>query len=538
MSVDTRVKLIEFNQYGSSGPEDRLLLFAARAKDLYRWAGIPRKGWHIRMLYQRWVKPVRASALSEFWTRAARPRRELGELYILGPTAITLAIQEEIEIIGGEEVRLHYNDVVDLDLDPTANVGRLALLVKPRVLARLSPDQREKVQEYAASGPLRDLPDCEHDYVLEFAYQLEQMAVDPAWFAAENNVSDSDLRELVIAFEALCRPALVVDGQHRLRGAAESSDEVWLPVVAMPHCTWEEQIYQFIVINEKAEKVDSGLLTDIFGSSLTRHEQKEIRNRLSRARVDVEARIASVVANRDPRSPFYGMVRVPIGTSGTVSPSAYISDTTIRLLIDGGGRGAVGWRSDDDFYEICVKPRLPLRADWDSWTNGKWIEYWFAFWRTVAEYFNSQAEGDGHHPPLWNESTQTNLTKAATLRTIQRLFIDKYVDSMLKIEAMRPLLVEALGEDNADEKIKRKQLEEALPESPEAFAQFVVDRFLKYLPVRIFAAPWVGSLDDAEGLSNLYAELEKAFDRTRAGKTYRIGNRDVFAAASASNDDE
>jgi hypothetical protein len=527
--VDATVPAIEFHQYGDkSSDSDRLILFAAPAKVLALWAGVPRKGWRIRMLYQRWVTPSRERDLSLFWERAARPSKDKGEDYILGPTAITLAVQSAIRVENGV-IRLTYDSPIDFAADPTNNLQRLAKEILPRVRGRLNSAKASFLDTFR-SNPLGALPETGHDYVLEFALQLAQMEADPRWFIDENAVSDDELREMIEALEALCRPAIVVDGQHRLLGAAEADADVTLPVVAMPHSSWGEQVYQFIVINEKAQKVDSALLTDIFGSSLTQEEQSAIRDRLARARVDVEARIAAVIANRDERSPFFGMVRVPIGGAGANS-DAYITDTTIRLLIDGSTRNARGWRSDDDFYAAFVNPTFSERAEWDSWTSGLWRPYWFKFWETVAAYYNEQAVKEGQQP-LWDSKRQTNLTRAATLRTLQKLFMDKMIAHMMQLGEIYPMLADAVGAENAGAVLAKRRQEDSIPRELEQFSTFITSRFLQYVPVRIFLAPWVSSLDDAEGLAELYSELEKAHDRLKAGQVYRVGNRQIFSTAN------
>jgi hypothetical protein len=417
---------------------------------------------------------------------------------------------------------------IDLAADPTNNLHRLAQIVAPKVASRLTPQQQAIVNEFRVN-PLVELPEVSHDYVLEFALQLAQMEVDPAWFVSENAIEDDEVREMVVALEALCRPALVVDGQHRLLGAAEANVDVVLPAVAMPHCNWPEQVYQFFVINEKAQKVDSALLTDIFGSSLARHEQIEIRDRLARARVDVEARIAAVVANRDIQSPFFGMVRVPVGGLGAQNSGAYITDTTIRLLVEGSTRHSRGWRSDDEFYEYFVHPTIHDRLEWDSWTAGHWRAYWFQFWHTVKEYYNAQSV-KAKTDVLWDSQRQTNLTKAVTLRIVQKLFIDKMIERMRRLDQIRPILEEELGPDNAAAVIEKRRIDNALPPIEE-FSGFVVDHYLNYLPVRIFLSPWVRSLDDEQGRSELYSELERAYERTQSGQVYRISNRAVFDVA-------
>jgi hypothetical protein len=527
--VDARFPVIEFHQYGSERETDRLYVFAAPAKVLAAWAGVPRKGWRIRMLYQRWITPQRERDLATFWERAATPNLGIGEDFILGPTAITLAIQEELRI-EGNFIHLSYNSPIDFDADLTNNLQRLANTVLPRVTARLTERQRIIVRDFAES-PLSEFPDVSHDYVLEFALQLLQMQADPQWFIDENAIEAPELREMLVALEALCRPALVVDGQHRLLGAAQANVDVMLPVVAMPHCSWGEQVYQFIVINEKAQKVDSSLLTDIFGSSLARHEQAEIRDRLARARVDVEARIAAVVANREPSSPFYGMVRVPLGGVSSGSRTAYVTDITIRLLVEGSARHSRGWRSDDEFYQWFVRPTVDDRVEWDSWTSGQWREYWFAFWHSVKDYYNEQARRSGA-APLWDPTRQTNLTKAVTLRLFQKLFMDKMIERMKRLEQLKSILEEELGLENAQTVVEKRRAENALPADTENFRSVVVDEFLVHIPVRIFLLPWVRSLDDDQGRADLYAELEKAYERGRTGQIYRAQNKSVFDIAT------
>lgn len=63
LMTGARFPLIRFSQFGSKDPSDDLLLFAAPARVLAAWAGIPRKAWHIRMLFQRPITPGREADL-------------------------------------------------------------------------------------------------------------------------------------------------------------------------------------------------------------------------------------------------------------------------------------------------------------------------------------------------------------------------------------------------------------------------------------------------------------------------------------------
>jgi len=517
---------LQFHQFGSNTDRDLLHLFSAPAREITQWAGVPRKGWRIRMLYQRWITENRELELRDFWDAAGQPKPS--EDYIVGPTAVTVALVGAPTITNGR-ITIQHSIPVDFSKPPLDNLKQLADLILPGIRARLNNLKKVIVDEF--SQHLTDpFPDIEHDYVLEFALQLVQMSADPIWFRDHHHVSDLEVDELIKALEAISRPALVIDGQHRVVGAALSAVPVVLPVVAIPNCSWMDQIYQFIVINEKAQRVEGSLLTDIFGSSLTREEQDRLRDRLTRAKVDVEVRIAAVIAGRDPASPFNTMVRLRLQGPPPAGANPYITDLTIRLLIEGGGRDARGWRSDDEFYDEYVKPTFPVRADWENWTSGAWRQYWFTFWRTVATYFDEQAQLllKDTSIKLWNPTEQTNLTKGVALRLFQRLFMEQAIARM-DLRQTKAILDETLGTEKADEILGHKQKELAIPATPELFAHQLRSWFLENgVPVRFFTTPWKRSLDDDEGRAALWYEMSKAYELCSKGERYRVGNRDVF----------
>lgn len=521
--------VIPFHQFQSALPEDELLIFAAPAKALANWAGIPRKGWRIRMLFQRWITAERERDLREFWDTAANPKRDVGQQYILGPTAITVAVQGELKIVDGK-IDITYESPIDLEADPTQNLGRLAAIVRPGIVSRLSDSQKE-VAALFENEPLGSLPDVSHDYVFEFALQLSQMARDPAWFVDENAIAPPELSELIVALEAICRPAIVVDGQHRLMGASGTKEDVWLPVVGIPRCQWLEQIYQFVVINDKAQKVETSLLTDIFGSSLTRNEQRTLRDRLSRANVKVEARIAAVIADRDEKSPFRNMVKVKLKGTAPAGATPYISDTTIRLLIDGSSRNTRGWRQDDEFYELYIKPTFPDREQWESWSSGLWRSYWFAFWQSTRDYYNEQGGKLEPKQTVWDTKVLSNLTKGVTLRLFQKLFMQKACERIDDIVKGSSVIIEELGEEVGRERVTKRIAKVAIKPTPEEFATDIRQWFLESgVPVKFFTHKWIASLDDTEGQELLMEALEKAFKKK---KGFQITKNSIFDVEDA-----
>lgn len=511
--------VIEFHQYAAGHPDDRLLLFAAPAKDIWGWAGVPRKGWKIRMLYQRWITQSRQQEVVSFWDQASTPRQHQEKRYLVGPTAITVAILEEPSISNGK-IQLDYDRPFSLTDSTAEKLGKAATVVVARMSKRLTDDELGVLED---SSKWSD-EEFQYNYVLESLTQIKTAAKDPDRFIVHHQLTDGDALELVTSLEALCRPAVIVDGQHRLYGAAHSqADEIWLPVVAIPNSPWMEQIYQFVIINEKAKKVESSLLTDIFGSSLTPSEQGEIRSQLATSGAAVEERIAAVIAGRNSSSPFYNLVRIRLDGDPPGGVAGFIPEATIRQLIE-GGRGSLGWRSDARFFNRYIAPTYPERTEWDSWSDGLWREYWFAFWQEVRDWYNAQAKS-----PLWTID-QTNLTKAVTLRLYQRLFMEMAISQVENAEASRETLIEVLGEEVANEKLDEIIRNSAIPDSVDEFRTQVREWFLADgVPVRVFEYPWVSSLDDAEGQGELYSEFEDAWKLSKdPAKTYRARNVKVF----------
>ncbi|NYG07760.1 hypothetical protein BJ986_002247 [Phycicoccus badiiscoriae] len=510
--------MIDFHQFSDdASDDDRLLMFAAPAKELDGWVGIPRKGWRVRMLYQRWIAESRKQEVTAFWEQASTPRTDQPKKYLVGPTAITVALFGEPQVEGGQ-ISLQYERPFHSSDDLDTQLSKCAAVVVDRMSGRLDEAELEAFAAFLANPEA----DFGHNYVLESLCQIGWLANDPAAFLAANlDLGEDEKVDLLQSLEQLCRPGLVVDGQHRLYGAAHATNEVILPVVAIPNSPWMEQIYQFVIINEKAQKVDSSLLTDIFGSSLTPGEQAAIRGQLDRTGARVEERIAAVIAARDTASPFYGLVRVRL--EGMESAGGYIPDATIRQLIE-GGRGGRAWRSDDEFYDKFVRPTFADRVAWDSWTDGHWRQYWFAFWDEVRRHYNAKSRSG----PLWH-AEQTNLTKAVTLRLFQRLFIEEALRRVDDVYRMRPGLVRALGEQLADDELARQAGEVVLPADLDDFRQMVREWFLETgVPVRLFENAWVSSLDDSTGQDYLYSELREAFQKVQDGERYTARNKNVF----------
>jgi hypothetical protein len=496
-----------FYQYGHQSNErgGRLVAFSAPAKEITKWAGVPRKGWTLRALYQRILDTTRVSRVSNFFTPV-----EGSLVGNLSPTAVTISlIGSEVipEEPGSFTLILETPDPPSLQ-NLSAEIARLSRELFPAHVRRLSGDARLLLERYAAEEIERDILDASlrpEDYVAFFVGDLVSMARNTAEFLEERGLADDEARRrLLDALYELSKPALIVDGQHRVFGAAEArGPDVSFLICAIPNCSWEEQAFQFVVINEEAKPVDVTVLYDIFGSSLTREEADRVRRRLGPAGKDVERRIAAVIAYRDEDSPFANMVQLRVeDLPPNVNP--YLSPRLIVDLID-GSRALRGFRADPDLLATVVRPSLgDGESDdvWTSWYDGRWRSYWYAFWRAVRDYFN---EGGA---PLWTHAAQTNLTKGVSLKALQDVLLEEMItkarETSDQIETLRGIGVE-------EEKLSRFLEEQRLPSTPEQFYQRIQERFLRGFPRKFFERRWVKSLDTAAGMEALRTILRETW---------------------------
>ena len=143
------------------------------------------------MLFQRWITEGRKKDLAEFWTRASTRDEESGKNYVLGPSAVVVAIQGDPDIKDGKIVLDYESPIEDIDSDIEA-LQVLAELVFEKVNDRLSEESQELVRSFSDDPIVDELPDTGHNYVLEFAYQLVQMKENAAWFVEHNDIDQED----------------------------------------------------------------------------------------------------------------------------------------------------------------------------------------------------------------------------------------------------------------------------------------------------------------------------------------------------------
>jgi len=355
-----------------------LVMFAAPVVDIAMWAGIPQmkrlgEGADVTETagFQREEKESRVNDIAAFMLEPSN--------VIQNPLLAAVQVASDVEVdneSGHCLVRIAPPDLKTLSLRDLLRLAMKGLerripelvdrAVNQSVVQRLRNTLAVQVDGEEGTGggdseviDMAVVPDEEVATAVSLSLFEEESQVHDFYdelkarlFVVEEVDDDEDRRETIGGFgrdflESLVMPVVLVDGQHRLRGALkalenlESSDAGverlaelidgglnpvdarltygrecgrTLPVSLLLSDEPAEHVFQFVVVNQKATPMSSALLGTIVSTSLTQDELDPIRLRLKSAGIELEGSRAIASLSRSPESPFRGLVAT--GVSG------------------------------------------------------------------------------------------------------------------------------------------------------------------------------------------------------------------------------
>lgn len=266
------------------------------------------------------------------------------------------------------------------------------------------------------------------------------------------------------------KPALIVDGQHRLEGAQRSlalrlqSDDMTadqeklvsagvqpddiqqalmkkfdreLPVSLLLDAAPEEHVFQFVVVNQKATPIHKSLLGTIVSTTLSREELATVRERLQRADIELEDSRAVATISRDPSSVFFRKVDRGIGGEGNNLLQANVLSGLIKVFrdLDGGnlyhksGRPyAKIWRERHLASSLIVSDfaEKGFETPYEYWRSlgGPWRPVFYAFWHEIVEYFADEDDEEARN--YWGDTKVSNLFNMVSLNILAADFFSSY----------------------------------------------------------------------------------------------------------------
>ena len=280
-------------------------------------------------------------------------------------------------------------------------------------------------------------------------------------------------REALLSY---LRPVVLVDGQHRLLGALAAAtaklndtssrreverrisegeavetveDDIMrresrlLPVSLLMSDSAEEQVFQFVVVNQKATPVGRALLGTIISTTLSTAELERVASRLKNAGIPLEeSRAVSFMAVRE-ESPFVG--RVDRGLTGGRQDGLQwnVMASLITVFRDlRGGRlfgerrdWAATWRqmhlNESGIVEDYAAGGFASQFDYWRDFDGPWRRVFVAFWERIRGKFADVSREEAHN--YWGRPRTSNLYNKISLTILAADFFQFLVERRRKI---------------------------------------------------------------------------------------------------------
>jgi len=503
---------IRIQQSDSSKP---LVLFAAPATEINEWAGVPQKARITKdenldaelLGFQRDDDADRIAKISQFYLD---PRNVIQNPLLcairnkLGVSVSFTASTDAPQPVVDGHITISYPDLSELSLLELFSGAKSHLeervpdLVSQdppsKLAAKLSKlighdffnDEDESEDENSEHNTNADDEEepleealLSQSHVVEFWRELSARIL-----ILEKLGPEYDEQEFLgfsrEAMEVYLKPVILVDGQHRLKGAIRAAEEAldadeskWqkigeltykgiaaddierdllseksrnLPISLLLDEKADEHVFQFVVVNQKATPVRSALLGTIISTSLADNELQRIAERLESAGIPLQSSVAATFFAKNPASPFANLVARGLNGDGSdLLPWSVLSQLVAMFR---NLRGARYYHdSKIDYADLWKRKYIAQSSICDGWNaadykdpaeywssqDGPWKDVFIEFWKAVkaklakAEYPKA--------PNFWGHPRTSNLFNKPMLFTLATDFFAYLVESRQPIES-------------------------------------------------------------------------------------------------------
>jgi DGQHR domain-containing protein len=201
---------------------------------------------------------------------------------------------------------------------------------KPGAAQRLKNNAHIKtIQAFIHASEENIIPTAVTLAVKPGAYEVEEFEVEGCSLPERVTLAQLNIKP----FKDNNKPALIIDGQHRILALAELPEQPTLLVCAMLGADDLERALHFVVINNKTKRVPADLVKAIF-AELTNQQRESLRKRLSKVGITLgNYEVALDVLNSEKFSPFAGLLDWDINRKGTrrIKPNAL--EASLRAIV-------------------------------------------------------------------------------------------------------------------------------------------------------------------------------------------------------------
>jgi DGQHR domain-containing protein len=259
------------------------------------------------------------------------------------------------------------------------------------------------------------------------------------------------------------KPGLIIDGQHRLRGVLDFSGELELTVIALLGASEEEKAFQFLVVNNKAQKVPKSHITAL----QLNYPQEDLNDRLRKsARMGLTDQIYELlkIVDEDAESPF---------------------------------RGKLDWETNPEEHKWVVPSAIELAfsslrtAERKDLDEDLWIDFFISIWSVVQHDW----------PDLWKDPRPAVTGAESESRLLHKVSIITLFTFLSKL---------LFG--------KADDFDEPLDLSDIPAVKTATSKFLSGLDPQFFTVKWrLGEFDTRQGRDRILRGLNAVYQFKRAG---------------------
>ncbi|MGW8951528.1 hypothetical protein [Streptomyces sp. NPDC055709] len=475
-----------------------LILFSAPAVEIEKWAGVPQR----RRLaeeetsgFQREENRARVRELTEFFS----DHRNVTQNPLLGALQDDANV-EFIELQPGSpfgKLKISYEDYskvpmiellrrlvarleerVDILGDCVVDEDRVAVLLERENLrlnagasdedgeAGSQDDDAEMASEDESSTDDTDdaatVMLAEETHLVDFYTELRGRIR----ILEHLGIEDSDevqgfTKEALLGY---LKPVVLVDGQHRLRGAVVSANEVLktpegkdyiikavasdvdplhaeqqliressrqLPFSLLMDDSPSEHVFQFVVVNQKAIPMGKALLGTIVSTSLSRDELQSVAQRLRDAGIKLEDSQAVAYLTRAEESPFRGLVQTGMEGDRTDLLQWSVLQSLVSIFRElRGGRPYHGKQDYARAWKDYYFPQCGLVSQGsdkereEEWSrpDGPWRDVFIQFYTRIRDYFGDPVDTDTFNG--WGSTAKSNLFNKISLTILACDYFD------------------------------------------------------------------------------------------------------------------
>jgi hypothetical protein len=549
-----------------------LVLFGAPAVEIETWAGAPQKkelGGDETTGFQRDINESRLESLKEFYRNehniiqnpllcATRERATAAVKFIadgggadeaLGVVQIVSESYDKLSLLQLlQRVKADLERRVPSLKQQKVSAQRIAELKREAQITPVTNAVTSNNEDTSADGDT-DSSDPDSDaaavvfsdesHIFDFWEDISaRIAVleEAGVVLASNDDFLGYSREAMVSF---LQPVVIVDGQHRLRGAVETARDLTakppfsteieqaiiaggdptavqrqaearasrtLPVSLLLTDDPAEHVFQFVVVNQRATPIDRALLGTIVSTSLSNEELGRVSDRLEKAGINLEQSRSIAYLTRNPESPFYQLVERGLSSDSEGLMPWSVLGSIIRIFQ--GLKGGKLFGQKNDYADIWHRRHLrdsPIVANWSEHGSTGQYEYWRSsegpwrtvfvrFWQCIRNRLATTTDEEAFN--YWGASRRSNIFNKISLTILAADFFQYLCE--------RELPIESAGE-----------------------IETLVTQWLKEVDPSYFARDWnlAGVKKDSTGIRNrwakLWSEYRKDPQRLPVLKNYR-----------------